>query len=218
MSKDSLEREITSFLNVKASKLLESKLSQNELLSDDFEIKLVEKYKPVFIHSKINLGAKFLLEINKVEEIIDISTKKFIELHKIKRKEIETENIKKKIIEIEELSYLQLLSDVVNSYKTEFGERKFKKVLNEVLNSIKIKKMFIEFEKLNKPINPKDVLYCLNTIPYFIFSRGQTLTLGAILTIQLWNEKVNHEYWLLKPIELKDRIEFILRENNSINF
>jgi hypothetical protein len=225
MSAQSLKDVIIGFLNKKASISIETKKAQNIELNDDFELELVEKWKPILIENKINFGAKFLLEKHKVLEIIDISINDFIVEHKKKREQIEKKKeelkineIRKGFVTIDEMLYYELLTNITNSYKTEFGERKFEKVVSEVLNSKTIQKLLIEFQNKNKPINPADVLYVLNTISYFLFSRGQTATIGAILTIQLWNERANQGYKILSPNELRERIEFVLRKNSSMNF
>lgn len=70
----------------------------------------------------------------------------------------------------------------------------------------------------NIPPAPKDYIYCLNEIPYFIFSRGQTQAVGALIALQRWNDEVNSIQYLLGEDGLKKRAIAILEESKITFF
>ena len=101
------------------------------------------------------------------------------------------------------MSYDDILEYAISAYIIEFGEDKYKTVINKVISSKKISK-FINSEKY-KDIPPvaMDFIYCLNEIPFFIFSRGQTQAVAALIALQKWNEEINYHKNLLSVEELR---------------
>jgi hypothetical protein len=92
------------------------------------------------------------------------------------------------------ITFEETLDTVLSSYIEEFGERKFKSVFDKTMNSNKIASL-IKVASLNKvPPTSKELLYCINTIPYFIFSRGQTQAVAAIIALKIWYDKTHETF------------------------
>lgn len=116
------------------------------------------------------------------------------------------------------MEYNKILEYVVTAYTKEFGERKFKTVLNKIITSNKISGLISTARYKGVVPGSMDFLYCLNEIPYFIFSRGQTQALAALIALERWNEEVNSEQFLLSEEELKLRAVNILEESKVTFF
>ncbi|MEI6823062.1 MAG: hypothetical protein WCL51_14110 [Bacteroidota bacterium] len=71
-------------------------------------------------------------------------------------------------------------------YKISFGVSKFEKVNSHISDSKKINKLIFIAEEKNIIPNSADYINALNEIPYFIFSKGDTQALGAILSFEKW--------------------------------
>jgi len=94
----------------------------------------------------------------------------------------------------------------------EYGERKYRKVYSKVYSSNKIRNLVYQSQHKQLPPNKNDFLYCLNEIPYFIFSRADTLAMGAILALELWQTSVNQGYLFLDENKLKNLFEDIISD------
>ena len=116
------------------------------------------------------------------------------------------------------MDYSEILDYAITSYIREFGERKFKTVLNKVMTSNKISGLISTAKYKGVPPDSKDLLYCLNEIPYFIFSRGQTQAVAALIALQRWNEEVNSQQFLLSEDGLRLRAVNILEESKVTYF
>jgi hypothetical protein len=116
------------------------------------------------------------------------------------------------------MEYDDLFDYFTTSYVREFGQRKFQKVLNKVLRSNKISGLISTARYNGVPPGSDDILYCLNEIPFFIFSRGQTQVLGAFITLQRWHEEVNSQQFLLNEAGLKVRALSIIEKSRSTFF
>ncbi len=116
------------------------------------------------------------------------------------------------------MNYDEILEYVISAYIREFGERKFKTVLKKIMTSNKISRLISTAKYKNIPPGSKDFLYCLNEIPYFIFSRGQTQAVAALIALQKWNEEVNSQQCLLTKEELKLRAMNIIDESKVTFF
>lgn len=116
------------------------------------------------------------------------------------------------------LEFNELLEHIYSSYAREFGERKLSEVMNKVITSKKVEG-FIKESKLRKiPPHNNYIIQMLNEIPFFIFSRGQTIVVGAMLVLQMWNEEVNSKTNMLTDDELLQRAKFIINESKSMFF
>ena len=89
------------------------------------------------------------------------------------------------------LDYNELVSDYCQEYQTEFGKRKFEKIYHKIQTSNKISKLLFEAKQKRVVPNKKDYLHSLNEVPYFIFSKADTLALGALLALERWNNECN---------------------------
>jgi len=116
------------------------------------------------------------------------------------------------------MEYSEIFDYIISSYIREFGERKFKTVLDKVMTSNKISGLISTAKYKEVPPGSKDFLYCLNEIPYFIFSRGQTQAVAALIALQRWNEEVNSQQFLLSEEGLKLRVVNILEESKVTFF
>ena len=120
--------------------------------------------------------------------------------------------------QLHSLDYDEILEYFVTAYIREFGERKFKTVLDKIMTSNKISGLISTAKYKGVAPGSKDFLYCLNEIPFFIFSRGQTQAVGALIALQRWNEEVNSQQFLLTDEGLKLRAVNILEESKVTFF
>lgn len=118
----------------------------------------------------------------------------------------------------ESLDYEDILLHNFNSYSREFGERKFKNVVDKVTTSNKIKKLNTYLKFHNLVPSSTEIIACLNEIPYFIFSRGQTQALAGLIVLQMWNDEVNRHTNQFSNGELKAVAIMILEECKASSF
>ena len=116
------------------------------------------------------------------------------------------------------MSYDEILDYVISEYIREFGERKFKTVLNKIMTSNKISGLISTVKYKGVSPGSMDFLYCLNGILYFVFSRGQTRAVAALIALQRWNEEVNFQQYLLSEEGLRLRAVNILEESKIAFF
>lgn len=83
-----------------------------------------------------------------------------------------------------------LAQGLLNSYAHEFGRRKLEKIADRVERSNKVRR-FIQTSEREGDIPLQHVLPMLHEIPTFIFSRAETLAVGAIGVVALWNQHCN---------------------------
>jgi len=122
------------------------------------------------------------------------------------------------LTQIRHLDYQGIVEYVITSYIREFGERKFATILEKIMTSNKISGLISTAKFKGVPPGSKDILYCLNEIPYFIFSRGQTQAAAALIALQRWNEEVNSYQFLLDEDGLRLRAINILEESKYTFF
>lgn len=80
-------------------------------------------------------------------------------------------------------------------YITSFGVRKFEKISSIISNSNNVNKLIaLSDEKKQAPLS-LDYIYSISSIPYFIFSRGDTKALGAILAFEKWMKLSNKDFY-----------------------
>jgi hypothetical protein len=122
---------------------------------------------------------------------------------------------------LKQLSFMssdKILEYVISTYIREFGERRFKKVLGETMISNKMYGLICTAKYKMIPPGSKDFLYSLNQIPYFIFSRGQTQAVAALIALQRWNVEINTQQYLLSEGGLRLRAIKILAESKVTFF
>ena len=122
------------------------------------------------------------------------------------------------LIQLQSMDYIEILEYFTDSYIKEFGERKFRTILEKIMTSDKISGLISTVKYKGIPPGSKDFLYCLNEIPYFIFSRGQTQAIAALLALERWNEEVNSQQYLLTDEGLKLRAINILKDSKATFF
>jgi len=102
------------------------------------------------------------------------------------------------------------------SYIREYGERKYRKILDKVQSSKKIKRLIDKSIEMRFSPNKNDYLYCLNEIPFFLFSKPDTLAIGAVLSLELWHNTVNQDFYFLDEYDLEHVFEGIINDCENI--
>lgn len=115
--------------------------------------------------------------------------------------------------EINNLNFNDLLNYYTESYLLEFGERKLNKIVKKVMTSNKISGLISTTRYNLVAPGSSDFLYCLNEIPYFIFSNGQTQGMAALIALLRWHNEVNKTQNLLTNEELQLRAKNIIKES-----
>ena len=100
-------------------------------------------------------------------------------------------------------------------YKTAFGVRKYENVYQKIYNSNKITKLLSSAADKHLAPHSLDYLYALNEIPYFIFSKGDTQALGAIIAFERWMRSENNEVRHITGIELNQILDGIINESSK---
>ena len=119
-------------------------------------------------------------------------------------------------MEFEHLTYNELLEDYINDYLTDYGRIKYEKVYNKIYASKKLSKLIL-FSKENMLIpTAKDYLNSINEIPFFIFSKSDTIALGCLLCVERWNKECNQTHKLANEAIIKDVAVRILKECLSL--
>lgn len=109
--------------------------------------------------------------------------------------------------QIDYQDYEEILQTYFDYYIQQFGERKYISIIEKCKTSNKISQLVKEAKVKNVMPNHIDILTCINTIPYFMFSSGQTQALAALMTLEFWNQDANYqenisEEYLLKIVAI----------------
>lgn len=121
-------------------------------------------------------------------------------------------------METPESRYTSLVLNVIDSYKREFGEKKYKDILTKVATSDKISGLISTLRYNNLVPSHKEIVYCINEIPFFIFSRNLTQAVGCLLTLQRWHEEVNEHSNQFTYGELRAVAIMLLEECKQFQF
>ena len=79
-----------------------------------------------------------------------------------------------------------LIEIFANFYTEEYGTKKMREILEKVCYSPKLLK-FIDMLRTQRLSPGRDgFITIVNTIPYFLFSKGETLCVGTLIAIQKW--------------------------------
>lgn len=116
------------------------------------------------------------------------------------------------------LNYNALLEHAFSSFEKEFGERKLNKIKHNIITSNKVADFILKSRQKKYAPQNDYILQMLNEIPYFMFSRGQTLVAGALIALQKWNEEANENNILLSEEKLRERALYIITESKSMFF
>lgn len=95
-----------------------------------------------------------------------------------------------------------LIDSFIKYYISEFGERKFRNILHKIETSNKIEKLFNELRRTNEYPDPVTTFSYINAIPFFILSRGQTQTVGALLILKKWQDEINSKKRILNDYDV----------------
>lgn len=77
----------------------------------------------------------------------------------------------------------------LEQYKYEFGEKKLREVIEKIEYSPKVNDFITTLIQRNFNPKAKEIEILMNTISYFMFSKEETLCLGGLATIVLWQNK-----------------------------
>ena len=88
-------------------------------------------------------------------------------------------------------TFSETYSNYLEYYKYHYGQSKIDEVKRKIQNSNTVKKLFEESR-----IRRKDYVIAMNSITYFMFSKKETIILGALIALKLWNETINSFYYL----------------------
>lgn len=113
-------------------------------------------------------------------------------------------------------TYNEFIERYLIEYKKDFGEIKFNKILCKVQNSEKVKKLILHTLIHQLIISPTAILATLNELPYFMFSKAETLSTGAILVLIWWVTEVNDILSIASDEELKDIAYYIIKKCNNL--
>lgn len=86
-----------------------------------------------------------------------------------------------------------LSTQFMELYQYEYGEKKIIEIIHNVENNEKIQQYLNNI--LNNDLKPtaKELEILMNTVSYFMFSKEETLCLGALATFVLWRNR-----WMIK--------------------
>jgi hypothetical protein len=105
-----------------------------------------------------------------------------------------------------EPDYLNIKGKYIYDFKLKYGQIKYDKIRKRVNNSKKINRL-IESSKIERKFLGADsILTHLHSIPYFIFSSGQTMLIAAIIIFEKWDYEVNSKYFMLNELRKKEEL------------
>lgn len=110
-----------------------------------------------------------------------------------------------------EPDYLNIKKSFKDEYKQLYGQVKYDKVRQRVENSKKINRLIESSITERKFLGADSILTHLHSIPYFIFSSGQTVLLAAILVFEKWDYEVNTKFFMLNEIRKKEELQKMIR-------
>lgn len=103
-------------------------------------------------------------------------------------------------------------------YIREYGHRKYREIFSKISSSKKVANL-IEQSKI-KQISPNknDYIFLLNEMPYFLFSRTDTLAMGAVFALELWHKTLNEDYYYLDEYNLDSVFKGIIYNSNLMRY
>ena len=114
------------------------------------------------------------------------------------------------------LPYKEILKIMAKYYALEFGTRKFHTIFDKIYTSNKINSLLNTSKVKNIALNHKDYLYCLNSIPYFMFCKGQTQAMACLLALERWDIEINSQLKFRDEEQLKAIALQIIYESKEI--
>ena len=91
-------------------------------------------------------------------------------------------------------TFSETYSNYLEYYKYHYGQSKIDEVKRKIQNSNTVKKLFEESRIRRGVLTGKDYVIAMNSITYFMFSKKETIILGALIALKLWNETINSFY------------------------
>jgi hypothetical protein len=95
------------------------------------------------------------------------------------------------LVGYENMSLSSIYELFLTRYLKEFGESKAIKVSKEIESNNKIKNFVNSLIFENQLPNYLDILATLNSTPYFLFSKSESLCLGCLIILEYWDEHRN---------------------------
>ncbi|GAA4092638.1 hypothetical protein [Mucilaginibacter panaciglaebae] len=94
---------------------------------------------------------------------------------------------------MKKMPFNELTDIIAYRYVYEYGEQKAREVIGKVEQSAKIEQHVFQWMVNGFTPSSKDIMSILNTMPYFLFAKGETLCLGALTILNYWNTVANEE-------------------------
>ena len=113
-------------------------------------------------------------------------------------------------------TFSETYSNYLEYYKYHYGQSKIDEVKRKIQNSNTVKKLFEESRIRRGVLTGKDYVIAMNSITYFMFSKKETIILGALIALKLWNETINSFYYLASEDRLA-QITFKIFRNAGID-
>ena len=101
------------------------------------------------------------------------------------------------------------------SYSINWGPEKLEKIEYKIYNSQKIRKLIQQSQQKMISPNKNDFIYAVNEIPFFIFSKKETIFMGVICALDLWHKTVNISYQYMDEFTLDKTFAEILNDFNK---
>ena len=89
-------------------------------------------------------------------------------------------------------TFSETYSNYLEYYKYHYGQSKIDEVKRKIQNSNTVEESRIR----RGVLTGKDYVIAMNSITYFMFSKKETIILGALIALRLWNETINSFYYL----------------------
>lgn len=100
----------------------------------------------------------------------------------------------------------------IGYYGDRFGDQKYEKLLNVVDNSEKLNRLFTRPLNMGHKLSAHEIMHTMNIMPFFIFSRPETHTLGGLMAINNY-DGMTWPHFELTRLEIKTMYIEVLKEN-----
>ena len=117
---------------------------------------------------------------------------------------------------LERFTAIQLIDFYSERYVYEFGEKKLIEVVSKIMDSDKAKNLMSQCYRLGLFPTSKEVTGHINTIPYFLFAKAETLCLGSLTVIGFLEREIENEQHFAK-IWGKEHTPLIINIINDCN-
>lgn len=121
-------------------------------------------------------------------------------------------------IALDFLSYDQIVLVYTGTYARIYGQAKATSVFEKVVTSNKISGLISRSKFSRRAITPLDILHTLNSIPYFMFAKPETLSYAGLMVMARWKKEVNEDLFLLDDFELKTDATILIEKAMGLPF